>query len=253
MASRERDVRYRTEVPAGAQVRLQRHAIRQRPHSRVALELCANEPGQANREGVVGGRAVQRREVVLHDLVERRLFGPPACVDDSRRAHIAETARPVPGTRRCNLATLRSAPPGPATSDPGPATTAATALDPRCGARKGLRDAAREVVLVYALAKGDKVDDTVVGRHRARRDPDRDRSRRTLRREGRRPGGVALRNLRAGACARRLRPREEHHEPQPVRIAFHEYAANGRDLRSTVSMRERIGILWHGPDWHPTR
>jgi len=31
----------------------------------------------------------------------------------------------VPETRRCNLATLRSAPPGPATSDPGPATTAA--------------------------------------------------------------------------------------------------------------------------------
>jgi sterol desaturase/sphingolipid hydroxylase (fatty acid hydroxylase superfamily) len=32
-------------------------------------------------------------------------------------------------------------------------------------------------------------------------------------------------------------------------IAFHEYAAIGRDLRAARSMRDRMGILVHGPQW----
>ena len=39
----------------------------------------------------------------------------------------------------------------------------------------------------------------------------------------------------------------------PLVVAFHEYAAIGRDLRDARSTRERIGILWHGPGWRPTR
>ena len=39
----------------------------------------------------------------------------------------------------------------------------------------------------------------------------------------------------------------------PLVIAFHEYAAIGRDLRDARSMRERFGILWHGPGWRPAR
>ena len=35
----------------------------------------------------------------------------------------------------------------------------------------------------------------------------------------------------------------------PLRIAFHEYAAIGRDLRRAASFRERVGVLWHGPAW----
>ncbi len=34
-------------------------------------------------------------------------------------------------------------------------------------------------------------------------------------------------------------------------IAFHEYAALGRDLRSAAAWRERIDILTHGPAWRP--
>ena len=37
----------------------------------------------------------------------------------------------------------------------------------------------------------------------------------------------------------------------PLRIAFHEYAAIGRDLRDAKTLRERLGILWHGPEWRP--
>jgi sterol desaturase/sphingolipid hydroxylase (fatty acid hydroxylase superfamily) len=35
----------------------------------------------------------------------------------------------------------------------------------------------------------------------------------------------------------------------PLVIAFHEYAAIARDLRDARSLRERLGILWHGPAW----
>ena len=35
------------------------------------------------------------------------------------------------------------------------------------------------------------------------------------------------------------------------KIAFHEYVAIGRDLRKAATWRVRIGILTHGPAWHP--
>ena len=35
----------------------------------------------------------------------------------------------------------------------------------------------------------------------------------------------------------------------PFVIAFHEYAAIGRDLRDAKGLRDRVGILWHGPAW----
>ena len=37
----------------------------------------------------------------------------------------------------------------------------------------------------------------------------------------------------------------------PVRVAFHEYAAIGRDLRSARSWRDRAGHLLRGPGWMP--
>ncbi len=37
----------------------------------------------------------------------------------------------------------------------------------------------------------------------------------------------------------------------PFVIAFHEYAAIGRDLRAARRWRDRLGILWHGPAWRP--
>ncbi len=37
----------------------------------------------------------------------------------------------------------------------------------------------------------------------------------------------------------------------PLRIAFHEYAAIGRDLRATRRWRDRLGILLRGPGWQP--
>jgi sterol desaturase/sphingolipid hydroxylase (fatty acid hydroxylase superfamily) len=37
----------------------------------------------------------------------------------------------------------------------------------------------------------------------------------------------------------------------PFVIAFHEYAAIGRDLRAARRWRDRVGILWHGPAWRP--
>jgi sterol desaturase/sphingolipid hydroxylase (fatty acid hydroxylase superfamily) len=33
-------------------------------------------------------------------------------------------------------------------------------------------------------------------------------------------------------------------------IAFHEYAAIARDVRAARGVRDRLGILVHGPDWH---
>jgi hypothetical protein len=35
------------------------------------------------------------------------------------------------------------------------------------------------------------------------------------------------------------------------KIAFHEYAALGRDMRATADWRERLDILTHGPAWRP--
>lgn len=37
----------------------------------------------------------------------------------------------------------------------------------------------------------------------------------------------------------------------PFVIAFHEYAAIGRDLWAAKGLRDRVGILWHGPAWRP--
>jgi sterol desaturase/sphingolipid hydroxylase (fatty acid hydroxylase superfamily) len=37
----------------------------------------------------------------------------------------------------------------------------------------------------------------------------------------------------------------------PLRIAFHEYAAIGRDLRGTRSWADRMRILLRGPGWRP--
>lgn len=37
----------------------------------------------------------------------------------------------------------------------------------------------------------------------------------------------------------------------PFVIAFHEYAAIGRDLRAAPTLRARAAILWHGPGWRP--
>jgi sterol desaturase/sphingolipid hydroxylase (fatty acid hydroxylase superfamily) len=39
-----------------------------------------------------------------------------------------------------------------------------------------------------------------------------------------------------------------HH---PVRVAFHEYAAIGRDLRRARGWRERLGYVFGGPGWTP--
>jgi sterol desaturase/sphingolipid hydroxylase (fatty acid hydroxylase superfamily) len=33
-------------------------------------------------------------------------------------------------------------------------------------------------------------------------------------------------------------------------IAFHEYAAIARDVRAARGLRDKLGILLHGPDWH---
>jgi sterol desaturase/sphingolipid hydroxylase (fatty acid hydroxylase superfamily) len=35
----------------------------------------------------------------------------------------------------------------------------------------------------------------------------------------------------------------------PFVIAFHEYAAIARDVRRARGLRDRLGILWHGPAW----
>lgn len=37
----------------------------------------------------------------------------------------------------------------------------------------------------------------------------------------------------------------------PLRVAFHEYAAIGRDLRSAGSVRDRLGYLFGHPGWRP--
>jgi sterol desaturase/sphingolipid hydroxylase (fatty acid hydroxylase superfamily) len=38
---------------------------------------------------------------------------------------------------------------------------------------------------------------------------------------------------------------------KPLRVAFHEYAAIGRDVRGAKSWRERLGYLFGGPGWTP--
>lgn len=35
----------------------------------------------------------------------------------------------------------------------------------------------------------------------------------------------------------------------PLVIAFHEYAAIARDIRRAKGLKDRLGILWHGPAW----
>ena len=35
----------------------------------------------------------------------------------------------------------------------------------------------------------------------------------------------------------------------PFVIAFHEYAAIWRDVRAARTLRDRVGIVWHGPGW----
>jgi sterol desaturase/sphingolipid hydroxylase (fatty acid hydroxylase superfamily) len=37
----------------------------------------------------------------------------------------------------------------------------------------------------------------------------------------------------------------------PFVIAFHEYVAIARDVLAARRWRDRVGILWHGPGWHP--
>jgi sterol desaturase/sphingolipid hydroxylase (fatty acid hydroxylase superfamily) len=37
----------------------------------------------------------------------------------------------------------------------------------------------------------------------------------------------------------------------PMRVAFHEYAAIGRDLRSARRWRDRVGYVFGGPGWAP--
>lgn len=38
----------------------------------------------------------------------------------------------------------------------------------------------------------------------------------------------------------------------PVRVAFHEFAAIGRDVRAATSWRDRAGYVFRGPGWQPT-
>lgn len=38
----------------------------------------------------------------------------------------------------------------------------------------------------------------------------------------------------------------------PVRVAFHEYAAIWRDVRAATSWRERLGYAFRGPGWRPS-
>jgi sterol desaturase/sphingolipid hydroxylase (fatty acid hydroxylase superfamily) len=37
----------------------------------------------------------------------------------------------------------------------------------------------------------------------------------------------------------------------PLVIAFHEYGAIAKDVRRARRLQDRIGILWHGPEWRP--
>jgi sterol desaturase/sphingolipid hydroxylase (fatty acid hydroxylase superfamily) len=37
----------------------------------------------------------------------------------------------------------------------------------------------------------------------------------------------------------------------PVRAAFHEYVAMWHDIRKAPRLRDRLGVLWHGPGWSP--
>jgi hypothetical protein len=76
----------------------------------IALEFLPHELRQRDREGTVVHRAVERGEVVLHHLIERRLLRSATLVDDRRRQHVAPTASRGPKCGRCDLAVLRSPP-----------------------------------------------------------------------------------------------------------------------------------------------
>lgn len=39
----------------------------------------------------------------------------------------------------------------------------------------------------------------------------------------------------------------------PVRVALHEYASIGRDLRAASGMKERLGRIFMGPGWNPRK
>jgi hypothetical protein len=85
----------------------------------IALQLLLHELRKCDRERPVVHGVVERREVVCHNLVERRLLRSSTLVDDTRRRHVRRTASQGPKARLCNLATLRSAPPGRDGSSPG--------------------------------------------------------------------------------------------------------------------------------------
>ena len=36
-----------------------------------------------------------------------------------------------------------------------------------------------------------------------------------------------------------------------MRAAFHEYVAMWHDIKRTAGLRNRLGILFHGPGWTP--
>ena len=37
----------------------------------------------------------------------------------------------------------------------------------------------------------------------------------------------------------------------PLRVAFHEYASIGRDVRAARGLRTKLGVLFRGPGWKP--
>ena len=94
----------------------------------IALELLIHEPRKRDREGAFVHSTVERGQVVLHYLMERRLLRSSTLVDDAAwPGHVAPTASPRP--RRCNLAPLRSAPPGPDTFAPAPGAPATSSTE----------------------------------------------------------------------------------------------------------------------------
>jgi len=38
----------------------------------------------------------------------------------------------------------------------------------------------------------------------------------------------------------------------PLRVAFHEFAAIGRDVRAAAGLRDRLGFVFGPPGWSPT-
>lgn len=69
-------------------------ATAEQPAVEIALELLPHEPRQRDRERTVVHRAVERREVVRHHLIERRLFRSATLIDHRRRQHVGGLRRP---------------------------------------------------------------------------------------------------------------------------------------------------------------